>query len=419
MIRSVSGEVTGIASGSATRVLYISPNAVGTALVRSQVLSYLRVLRERGFQIDLITFEQGYEFPEGDFPKHLWHPVERRPGHHLFAKAIDVARGLVAALRIVRDRRVGLVHARSYLPAGIAWAVWRLTGVPFLFDMRGFLGEEYVEGGVWTEQGLRYRILRHVERLLLRDAEQVVVLTEAAALRLRTEPRYAALVGSGIAVIPCAVDLDRFRPVSSRSNPPVLVYSGSLGMWYLLDEMLRLYVYARELHPGLRLRILNRGEHHLIHEALGRFGLSSGAIEIRAAAYEEMPGLLAQASVGIALLKQVSSKSGSSPIKVAEYLACGLPVLINSGLGDVAGLVRSWGAGHVLPTYSEVDMHAAAREVVRLLDDSAAREAARRLAENSFDLRQAAGQYEKLYARVLHNHARGEGPPSRADSIPS
>src|SRR5262249_12031951 len=144
-------------------------------------------------------------------------------------------------LRESRRHRANAVHARSYVPAAIAWLATRLTRRPFIFDMRGFLGEEYVEGGHWSRLSLRYRVLRFVEQLLLRSAAEIVVLTEVAARRLRAESRYAAAVRSTtITVIPCAVDLERFQP-RVRSSVPTLIYAGSIGMTYALDEMLTLY----------------------------------------------------------------------------------------------------------------------------------------------------------------------------------
>jgi glycosyltransferase involved in cell wall biosynthesis len=384
-----------------TPVLYLSPNGVGTALVRSQVLPYLVGLREAGYEIHLLTFERGAVEPGARPAVDGWYPIAPRRGRHLLAKVLDIGAGAVVALRVARRHRIGVLHARSYLPAAIAWIVWRLTGTRFVFDMRGFLGEEYVDAGLWTERDVRYRALRVAERRLLRDAAEIVVLTERAADRLRTDPLYAPSArGTPISVVPCAVALDRFRPRSPRRRDPTLVYSGSLGMWYLIDEMVRVYAYARELVPDLRLLVLNRDEPSLVRAALARCGVREDGVEVRGASYDEMPDLLAGSHVGIALLKQVASKIGSSPIKVAEYLACGLPVVVNAALGDSDALVRSYGAGHVMDSYTDADLRVAGAAVARLITDEQARANARRLAEDVFDVRAAVRVYLGVYERV-------------------
>ncbi|MBI4349161.1 MAG: glycosyltransferase, partial [Elusimicrobia bacterium] len=351
--------------------MYVSPNGVGTALVRSQVLPYLRSLREAGIETTLVAFERGEPFPEGEFRPECWVALRPWPGASLAAKLVDILRGTLSVIWVVVRRHADVVHARSYLPAAIALAAARVTGRPYIFDMRGFLGEEYVDAGLWTASDLRYRALRFAEQHLLRGASGIVVLTEVAARRLRADPRYASRVsGTPIAVIPCAVDLDRFRPLAHPGSVPTLVYSGSLGMWYLLDEMLAVYAHARRLVPRLRFLILNRGEAELVRRAADRLGPFGRDVEVRAADFSEMPGLIAAAHVGIALLRQVPSKVGSSPIKIAEYLACGLPVIVNAGLGDSDEQIRSYRAGHVVEGYAAPDLERAGEAVARLLDDA-------------------------------------------------
>lgn len=61
-----------------------------------------------------------------------------------------------------------------------------LTRVPFLFDLRGFLAEEYVDSHVWPADSLLFQTTKRVERRLVARAAGVVVLTHRAA-RLLSE----------------------------------------------------------------------------------------------------------------------------------------------------------------------------------------------------------------------------------------
>ncbi len=374
---------------------------MGTALVRSQVLSYLRGLDARGFDTELITFEGGEPFPDGEYPRDRWHGVDSRRGSSLLAKAVDVLRGVLLAVRVTRTRRASLLHARSYIPAAVAAVAGALTRRPYIFDMRGFLGDEYVDAGYWSRTDTRYRVLRVAETLLLRRAAHIVVLTHAAARVLANDPRYARAVGdTPVTVIPCAVDLSRFRPSIRRGDAPTLVYSGTLGSFYELDPMLAVYREARRLLPALRFLILNRTEQEVVREAVARGGLADAPIQIRGADFAEMPALLAGAHVGIALVRQAPSKVASSAVKIAEYLACGLPVVVNSGLGDIDAQVHETGAGHVLASYASEDIALAAQAVVALASDDEARARARALAEREYDLESGIDRYAEVYARL-------------------
>lgn len=379
------------------RAAYISHNSIGAALVRSQVLPYLRGLSADGVETDLITFERGGAFPEGEFPRSRWHGIEARRGSSLVAKAIDIATGALLLLTIVLRQRARVIHARSYVPAAIASIVAAITGRPYIFDMRGFLGEEYIDAGHWRPTDIRFRVLRVAERWMLRRAAHVVVLTEAAATRLRSDPLYApAAASKAITVIPCAVDLERFRPAESRSATPTVVYSGSLGIAYDLDAMVRLYGYARALRPDLRLLFLNREAHKAIRAAIETAGLDGADIVVREATFDEMPKLVADCHVGLVLARDAISKSGSSPVKVAEYLACGLPVVVSPRLGDTDTLIARYDAGAVVAT-NDASLRAGAASLVALLDDHARRANARRLAEEEFALATGIARYRSIY----------------------
>lgn len=383
-------------------VVYVSPNAISTALVKSQVIPYLVRLADLGVASDLVTFERGDDAgADGSFPRARWHAIRARSGGTLPSRIVDLVRGTMLVLYLVVRRRARIVHARSYLPAAIAWAVTRITRTPYIFDMRGFLAEEYTEGRYWRASDLRYRAMLLAERPVLGGAAGVVVLSERAAQRLRTDPRSATSVrGKPIVVVPSAVDTTRFRPVAERSPAPTLVYAGSLGMSYALDAMLRVYAAARARVPDLRFLVLNLHDHALIADAVGRLGLHDTDVVVRAAPFDEMPRLLATSNVGICLLEQVRSKEASSPIKVGEYLASGLPVVVNRGQGDVADHVDAARAGHVMTSYDMLEIARAGEALAALIDDVGARRRARSLAVERYDVRGTAEAYFELYRRI-------------------
>lgn len=365
------------------------------------MLPYLRGLAEVGVTTELITYERGGEFPDGEFPRSRWHAVRARRGSSLLVKAIDVLAGVSLAIRLVFGRRATLIHARSYVPAAIALVVGALTHRPYVFDMRGFLGEEFVDAGYWTTKDIRFRAWRVADRVLLKRAAHIVVLTEAAARRLRSDPLYARWAAKkDVTVIPCAVDLARFHPLAVRDAVPTFVYSGSLAIAYDLDAMLRLYRYARELRPDLRLLFLNRDAHEAIRSAVSSAGLERADIVIRSASFDEMPRLIAAGHVGMVLARKAISKSGSSPVKVAEYLACGLPVVVSPDLGDTDALVRRYDAGVIVRPDDDRSLREGARSLVGLLDDDERRANARRLAETEFSLEIGVARYREVYRRV-------------------
>ena len=102
---------------------------------------------------------------------------------------------------------------------------------------------------------------------------------------------------------------------------------GSVGTWYLLDDMLRCFRHLQAIEPGARLSIVNRNEQALIARRIAHQEIDPAAVQIRAADHRDVPRLAAGMSAGMALIKPAYSKIASAPTKLAEYLGCGVPCL--------------------------------------------------------------------------------------------
>ena len=67
-----------------------------------------------------------------------------------------------------------------------------------------------------------------------------------------------------------------------------------------------------------------------------------------AAAHERVPALLNASDLAFLLLRGSPNIATSSPAKFAEYLTCGVPVIITNGVGDFSSLVHHRKLGEVL-----------------------------------------------------------------------
>src|SRR5262249_2163761 len=194
----------------------------------------------------------------------FWTPLAYHKSPSAPATAYDIAVGTLVALRLVPRRKVKIVHARSYVPALIALAVKRLTGAKFLFDMRGFWADERVDGGLWPRDGRLYGLAKSLERRFLEAADHVVTLTHASPRGMARFP-YLKDKMPPLSVIPPSADLDRFRPQEERHDRVFTFgYVGSVGTWYLFDEILAFFSAILERRPDARLLVVNRNEHQLI-----------------------------------------------------------------------------------------------------------------------------------------------------------
>ena len=391
-------------------ILYISYDGVLEPLGQSQVLAYLERLAA-GRRIHLISFEKPADWADAkrrtDVGQRIaeagidWHPMRYHKAPSAPATAYDIAVGAMAAVALCRRHKLQIVHARSYVPGLMALAAKRATGAKLLFDMRGFWADERVDGGMWSIGGSLYRAAKRVERRLLLRADHVVTLTHAAEMELRG---WAYLAGRmpPITVIPTCTDLDRFTiRGEAQRDPFVLGYVGSVGTWYLLDEMLRFFVLLRGQRPGARLLFVNRHEHDLVLNRCRALGIAEDCVELVAAEHPHVPALICRMSAGMALIRPTYSKIASAATKVGEYLGCGVPCVGNSGIGDMEEVLADGPVGVTLPDLSEAAMERGVDELLKLCSDAGLQARCRTRAHSFFSLDEGVRLYSSIYDALL------------------
>lgn len=410
-----------------THSLYLCYFGLREPLVQTQVLPYLRELVAGGFKISLLTFEPELETRwdedsisamrarlQGEGISWYLLPYHKRPS--LPATLYDIWKGAQFARQLAKREQVEVMHARAHIAAAMgALAKWRLgrNSVKLIFDIRGFLPEEYTDAGIWPENGWLYRGVKAVERRLLATADAFVVLTRKAHAILFPGCDDADAQGRPIEVIPCCVDWQRFRAAETLSREDtrrtlnltdrrVLVYVGSFGGWYLTDEMMEFCAQAHQRDPRTFTLILTQREVGQAKQRLLAHGIAEKDCLVTQAAPDEVPRYLAAADVALSFIKPCYSKQSSSPTKIAEYLAGGLPIVGNAGIGDLDELMTGEHVGVLLREFSSEAYEQALDELDALSEDEQLRERCQLVARREFDLHHVGGpRYRHLYQRLL------------------
>lgn len=401
------------------RTLYLSHTGMVEPLGQSQVLPYLRGLAAHGADIEIVSFE-----PVGTTTEQLeqlrarmrqdgiaWRPLVRSRSHSFARKLFEAGNGVAQGLLASLQKRPDIIHTRSYLPAAVGDAIRALSPrSKLLFDCRGMLGDEYVDAGHWRESSYKYRLVKRVERRLFAQSNGIVVLTDALARWLREHALVPAQ--TPMEAVPCCVDTAAYRvdaDVRARARQehglgdrPVLIYSGTLGSWYMEREMVQFASKLRALLPELVFMVLTRANTDSLRALADAAGWGD-ALRVASVAPADMPRALACGDVGLSFIRPCFSKTGSSPTKNAEYLASGLTLVANEGIGDV-GALRGQEGCLILSDTSDAALDDGVRAVadqLRVPYTERAR-AARAVALQHFDLA-AVGvpRYLRLYERML------------------
>jgi glycosyltransferase involved in cell wall biosynthesis len=405
------------------RVLYISYNGMLDPLGQSQVIPYLKELSKKGVRFSLLSFEgpRAYTSEGRERCERLreelasseidWHFLRYHKRPSLPATSYDVLAGIRYGSQLVQSKQIEMVHARSYIPATIALRLKRRFDLKMIFDVRGLMAEEYVDANHWKKGNVPYRLTKAMESRALQGSDGIVTLTEKIWPAIKD---WKGLRGREVIheVVPCCTDLDLFRFSQSDRDRVraelslqdrfVLVYSGSIGGWYLTDKTADFFVALLKRKPQGHFLWLTGGSKSLIEKLMSDRGINANQFTVLSVAPAEVPSYLSASDVGIAFYKPTFSRLATSPVKVSEYLACGLPVIINAGVGDSDTLVAAQKVGGVVKDFDEGEYEQTLVTIENLLAGDV-RERARTVAENFFDVRSVGlERYSRLYEQVLN-----------------
>ena len=388
-------------------ILYISYDGMLEPLGQSQVLAYLKRLAiDR--RIYLVSFEKPEDWANVSVREILaqeiaaeginWYPLRYHKRPSALATFWDIVCGIMLGWWLVLRYSLQIVHARSYVPSVMALVLKRLTGVKYIFDMRGFWADERVDGGLWSRGGRMFRLAKGFEQRFLLTADHVVSLTYAA-VRVIQDFDYLYEDMPPVTVIPTCADLARFKVIvpKAANRDFVVGYVGTVGTWYLFDEVARCFALLLTLRSDARLLIVNRGEHDYIRERLAIAGVPNRAVEIIAVNHAEVPMQMSRMDAGIFFIKPVFSKQASAPTKLAEFLGCGIPCLSNAGVGDMAEVLEGDQVGVAIKVFDDRSMLRALHQLIKLVGDPETSARCVASASKQFSLDKGVRSYEKIY----------------------
>jgi len=394
-----------------TKTLYLSYTGMLEPLGRSQVLAYLSRLSNE-YSFTLISFEKSQSLQNKDAVAALktecaefgidWKPQVYHKKPRLLATVWDLS--VLFWLTFIHSVSgdVKLVHSRSYIPTIAAWLCSKVTRTPFVFDMRALWLDELITAGRLDKNTLVYRILRWLEGKLLKDAAAVVSLTEAAVVYLKKQ--HPELVNQKFEVITTCVDLNRFsiRDNHKFNNDELIV--GAMGTllsgWFHLDWLFGFFKQIKKINPSATLKIVTKDDHSVIKREAVENGLSLEDINIISSTPEDVAKNIKDMDVSVMFFKAEVGKLGSAPTRMGELLACGIPVVGNVGVGDMAGLITRYDVGAIVKDNTEVEFAKSANELLEYLNNKHSDSNCREAAVDYFSADQGAEKYRQIYQKI-------------------
>lgn len=313
--------------------------------------------------------------------------------------------------RVIKQQNIDVVMPRSTLPALSSLLALHGRNESLVFDADGLYLDERVDFAGESPFSIIHRLLREIEAQAVGRAKTVLTRSSKAADIL------LARAGAGTSkdkffVVSNGRDTDVFNPGSIESrmlmrkrlgleqNVPLLVYAGSIGPQYCVDEMLRLFELIREQRIDAQLLILTGTPETLNQKLQARPELIK-FITIKTVAIEEVSVHLACADLGLAFRKPTFSMQGVAPIKLGEYLLCGLPLVATQGIGDTSNIDAK--AGFMVDRMDEPQLRSVAQWFIEqvLPNRDMLREHCRDIGVMHFSLQASVASYQQALSSLM------------------
>ena len=177
-------------------------------------------------------------------------------------------------------------------------------------------------------------------------------------------------------------------------NKFVLSYVGSLGTWYMADEMLEFFKVLSDKMDSHFL-IITKDSEELVHSAAAKYHVSLDKLTVISSSRAEMPYYISLSSASLFFIRPSFSKSASSPTKMGELLSMGVPIVTNAGVGDVDNIVENTKCGVVIPNFNEKEYQQAVSNLLENRNLYMSNTVA--AASSYFSLEDGVEKYAKVY----------------------
>jgi glycosyltransferase involved in cell wall biosynthesis len=393
-------------------VLFVTWDGPQTNYLQGLFLPIFKLLSDKGYNFSVLQF--------------TWGDEDKLENNHSLCSQLDinyksvnvlrkpnVAIGSVLSavlgknhiLRMVKKYNIDVVMPRSTLPALSTMLAMKSGKFKSIFDADGLPLDERVDFANTDPTSLVHRIMRDIEQQMVIRAGAIVTRSRIATEILQhragsgtcPDKFFEVANGRSQLLFNAGNTQERLRirgKLGIENNAPLIVYAGSLGPQYCIDEMLLFYRRVKATIPSTMLLVLS-GEHSLFQTIAGK----DSSIHYKTVNAEEVPKYLACSDVGLAIRDQSFSMQGVAPIKLGEYLMCGIPVIASKGIGDTSMLTKQ--TGYLLEDNSKESITIAADTfVINYLNNFYNRDNINAIGTERFSLQSTVIKYHKALSSL-------------------
>jgi len=217
----------------------------------------------------------------------------------------------------------------------------KLKGKKIYYWMQGAVPEESF---MRNSSKLRLNVLSFIEKVALKLSDGYIFVS--SYMKDYIEQKHKSKFEPSI-IVPCVSDI---KYNGAKKEKDSFVYIGGMSVWQRVDKMLLLFKEIKEVKRDAKFYIATK-EQQKAKELIEKYipkEMQSSIILTSFSKRDEIEQFLSTKEYGFLIRDDSVVNYVSSPIKLAEYLACGVNVIISNSVKSYAPLVEEYNAGVVV-----------------------------------------------------------------------
>lgn len=403
------------------KVCYLSFDGMTDPLGQSQVIPYLIKLSERGFDFHIVSVEKPEMLEEkGTVIKKLldnngikWTTVPYSNKTPFLSTVKTLKKVYRITSKLFSEDKFELIHFRGYTLGNTVRKLKKEFKIPVIFDMRSFLPDERVLGGMWNLKNplhfCIYKYFKFLEGKFYNEFERTISQTILGKKTIR-DWGYKDK-DTIVEVIPCCADLDFFDFNKHISNNDaikedlkigkedfVLGYVGSVGTWYCLDDMMAFFKVLLKNKSNSKFVFLSPVDPKVVFDIADRIGVDKEKIRVKFIERRLMPSYISVFDWSVFFIKPGVGKAASCPVKHGELMGMGIPVIANAKVGDIDLIVGKDGSGVIVKSFENSEFQHVVNEMSNF---SYSKAGLRTVGSKYYDLEAGVTAYFNIYNDLL------------------
>nr|WP_255531345.1 glycosyltransferase [Pontibacter sp. 172403-2] len=308
--------------------------------------------------------------------------------------------------QIVREENIQMVIAHGAPAGAVAEKALKGIKLPYYVTSLEPHANYMLQSKVWSRHGLKYKFQKRWENLQKKNAAGLMPVSGKYKAALIRE----GVTAENIFVVPCSVDADMFRFNKQQRNSlrqqlgwqdaVIGIYVGKYGGLYYKEEAFAIYKQCFSIIPGFRLIILSPHPQAEIIQLLNQQQIDISKVYIASVAHGQVPPYLSAADFAFATIKSYPSARFCSPVKIGEYWANGLPVLLTAGVGDDSDIIQNEGGGALFNLQQEGSVERALEKIQAIISNPEHRREIPKLAAKYRSPRKIKEAYTYFFSRM-------------------